>query len=110
MCNASATLLVSADDFIAALYGPQEPTRIKEELDTLQGIVNILCGIIKENFLPVEQQLSAQLEQLSLSQPTTSALQRLAPSSAKWFRTCFEQLDKSIQALRNDLDPNLPHA
>ncbi|KAF9500871.1 hypothetical protein BDN71DRAFT_1439738 [Pleurotus eryngii] len=110
MCNASATLLICADDFVAALYGPHEPTHIKEELDTLLGIVNILCGIIKENFLPVGQQLSAQLEQLSLSQPTTSAPQKLAHSSAKWFRTCFEQLDKSIQALRNDLDPNLPHA
>lgn len=110
MSNASATLLVSADDFVAALYGPQEPARIKEELNTLQVSVNILCGIIKENFLPVEQQLLGKLERLSLSESTESAPQRLAPSSTKWFRTCFEQLDKSVQALRDDLDPNLPHA
>ncbi|KAF4608463.1 hypothetical protein EYR40_000808 [Pleurotus pulmonarius] len=110
MCNASAALLVSADDFVAALYGPQEPTHIKEELDTLQGTVNILCGIIKESFIPLDQQLSAQLEQLSLSHSTTPAPQRLTPSSAKWFRTCFEQLDKSAHALRDDLDPNLPRA
>ncbi|CAA7271702.1 unnamed protein product [Cyclocybe aegerita] len=93
LATLSGQLLEASDDLISSMYGPQQPSNITACLDAYNAV---LKDVRQTLLLPRERSLEDQVADLSLSPPS-------GEKSAKWFTTCFDQIDKATVKISDTL-------
>ncbi|KAF8323256.1 hypothetical protein DL93DRAFT_2162434 [Clavulina sp. PMI_390] len=101
----STALVESIDDLTVALYGPQDPSKIRDGLkdlnsaiQRLQGTLYEVVGVSSTNGMnaPADASLSDGIKALSLEEaPVASETSK----DVKWLVSCFAQIDKSISGI-----------
>ncbi|KAK0503260.1 hypothetical protein EDD18DRAFT_1137119 [Armillaria luteobubalina] len=94
----SSSLLSASDDLISSFYPPQDPSAIGAEFIIFQECLEHLK--LSVDALVDNQMLHAQFDTLSITgnNPT--------PTLTKWYKTCFEQIQKTSQNLIQCLPVN----
>ncbi|SJL00391.1 uncharacterized protein ARMOST_03704 [Armillaria ostoyae] len=94
----SSALLSASDDLISSFYPPQDPSAIAAEFIIFRECLERLKLSI--DALVDNQMLQAQFDALSITgnNPT--------PNLTKWYKTCFEQIQKTSENLLQCLPAN----
>ncbi|KAK0210751.1 hypothetical protein DFS33DRAFT_1378734 [Desarmillaria ectypa] len=87
----SSALLSASDDLISSFYPPQDPPAIAAEFNIFQECLDRIKSLV--DALVDGQTLQTQFDTLSVTGNNST------PTLTKWYKTCFEQIQKTSQNL-----------